>query len=182
MNNPSTAHRASPAEVNALLELIKLKPPPKVDGLVAFTADLRTQYAPEERTAILESSSGAKLLEALGRCDGINKQMRQMRNEWMNDRDNKVKRNKLREFKVKYVECLTYIACPMRWKGYTQCWSNLSRLNMEELQRIQDFGPELACKYERQLVEQCVGSLVAGAIRAADTVRSNEGHEIEVDV
>lgn len=153
-----------------MLQLIKSKPPPKVDGLVSFTADLRTQYTPEERNAILESPQGHRIAEALGRCEGVNKQMRKIRNDWMQDRENKGLRKKLAEEKIKYIECLTYIACPSRWKMYSQCWSNLNQLDINHLRRLEHFGPDLACKYERQILEQCIGSLVASSIEAADGV------------
>jgi hypothetical protein len=180
-NSPSAAIRSSPSDVDALLDLIKRKPPPKVDGLVHFASDLRKQFSAEERHAMLASESGEKLAAALSRCEGIQKQMRNSSNDWIKNKENKMKRKKAEEDRNKYVECLTYFACPSRWKQYTQCWSSLSKLQMSQLKRLQQFGPELACKYERQLLEQCVGSLVSSAIRAADDAKPVDAWDMDSD-
>lgn len=153
---------------DALLELIQRKPPPKIDGLVHLANDQRQQFTNDERRRMFQSPEGQLLARAMTRCEGHEKAIREARADWLQHRDNKTKLSKMEHERNKYVECLTYATCPTSWQPYSQCWSHLAtQLNREQLQQLQALGPQVACQYERQALELCVGNVVAGAVRAA---------------
>lgn len=116
---------------------------------------------------MIRSEEGQLLARALARCEGHEKAIREARSDWLKNRDNKAKLSKLNEERNKYVECLTFVTCHSGWKQYSQCWSSLSNLNVEQLKQLRSLGPEAACQYERQSLELCVGNVVSGALRAA---------------
>lgn len=166
--------RPSRPEVDALFEMIKRKPPPKIDGLVHLANDQRMHYTDEERRRMFQSEEGQLFARAMTRCEGHEKAIREARSDWLKHRDNKTKLFKLEEERNKYIECLTFVTCPAGWQHYSRCWSSLTNLNVDQLKQLRSLGPEAACQYERQSLELCVGNVVTGAVRAA--VPSEEKH------
>jgi hypothetical protein len=156
-------------EANNLAQLIKYKPPAKVDGLILFANDLSHHFSPRERRRMRESESGRVIFDCLTRCGDITKKLRTLREEWIQDMENNMRYQKLKVEENVYSECLAHFACPAKWKQYTQCWSSLANFNARQLANLQELGPESACSYERQVLEQCVGGLVSGAVRAAES-------------
>ena len=122
-----------------------------------------------------------RLARAVIRCAGIHKQLQKAREEWELDKENKSKMAKVEVERYKHLDCLTYMACPGRWKYYAQCWK-IHVQNMQQFPMLQQVGPEFACQYERQiLLEQCVGNLVSGQVRAAEMAVTGADDAFETD-
>lgn len=122
---------------------------------------------------MLQTVEGQRLSHALQKCLGLRRQMLQTQKEGSD-------RKKLKEDFDKYKECLGYVSCPMQWKEYTQCWTQLSRLDPQKVQ--ERGGIDLVCRNEIQSLEQCVGGLVSGAIRHVhDEIIPEEGM-VELDL
>lgn len=155
------------AAETALVDIIKQKPPPKIDGWMHLATDQRMHFTDDERRSAFQSDEGQLFARAMTRCQGHEHAIREARSEWLKHRDNKTKRLRLEQERNKYVECLTFVACPNSWHQYSQCWSSLHNLNVEQMQQLRSLGPEVACQYERQSLERCVGAVVAGVLRAA---------------
>jgi hypothetical protein len=130
--------------------------------------DGANHFNKEEQLLISQSESGRRLATAISKCRGVRGEMVQARKELSaSDGSDQTLRIRHQMQKMKYSECLSFHTCPERWKEYTQCWSNLSRIPLEELKEINEEGAlPLLCQSERQSLERCVGNHVSGAARA----------------
>jgi hypothetical protein len=156
------------AEEQQLMQISKRKPPATVAGLLKFMEDGGKHFNKEEQSLISQSEPGLRLATAIAKCRGVRGEMVQARKELSaSDGSDQTLRIRDQMQKMKYSECLGYHTCPERWKQYTQCWSNLSRIPLEDLKEINEQGAlPLLCQSERQSLERCVGSVVSGAVRA----------------
>jgi len=156
------------AETRAFLQLIRSKPPPKIDGLLMLIKEVPKQYAQDEQRLLTGSDAGQQLGRAIVRCQGLKARVRAKSNESVPEGQLEARKKEIKEGTEKYIDCLTYSACTARWKNYTQCWTGLTKMSPDELRRLQEGGIETFCQSERQSLERCVGNLVSGAVRAAD--------------
>jgi hypothetical protein len=156
------------AEEQQLMQISKRKPPANIAGLLKFMDDGANHFNKEEQLLISQSESGRRLATAISKCRGVRGEMVQARKELSaSDGSDQTLRIRHQMQKMKYSECLSYHTCPERWKEYSQCWSNLSRIPLEELKEINEQGAlPLLCQSERQSLERCVGNHVSGAARA----------------
>jgi hypothetical protein len=156
------------AEEQQLMQISKRKPPASVAGLLKFMEDGSNHFNKEEQEQLSQSESGRRLAIAIAKCRGVQGEIVQARKELSaSDGSDQTLRIRHQLQKMKYSECLAFHSCPERWKQYSQCWSNLSRIPLKELKEINEQGAlSLLCQSERQSLERCVGNLVSGATRA----------------
>jgi hypothetical protein len=155
-------------EEQKLLEISKRKPPANVSGLMKFMSDGQ-HFTREEQMLQVHSIAVQRLAASIAKCKGIRGELQQARKavEAPTGQDENL-RIKHQMHKIKYAECLAYHTCPTRWQLYSTCWSNLSRVPLQDLKVISEARQlPLLCQSERQSLERCVGSLVSGAVRAA---------------
>lgn len=152
------------AEHQAFLQLLKAKPPAKTDGLFGLVSELKNdQYTNDEQQIMAADAAGQRLARSLSKCEGLKQKAREYGGD--DDKSKQVRK----EAAYKYVDCLSYMSCPVRWKEYTSCWTNLSKLGSAQLNDLRSKGGlEVVCQKERHALERCVGHLVAETVRAAD--------------
>lgn len=163
------------AEEQQLMQLSKRKPPASIAGLMKFMDDGANHFNKEEQLLISQSESGCRLANAIRKCRGVREEMVQARKELSaSDGSDQTLRIRHQMQKIRYSECLSFHTCPERWKQYSKCWSNLSRIPLEELKEINEQGAlPLLCQSERQSLERCVGNHVSGAARAGASGSDN---------
>jgi len=180
----------------AFLHLVSRKPPARIEGLLQLARDTQLgRYSAEEMermTSQENSDAGRRLSTALARCEGMKQKMQreqrllkaameqasnpqQPQQQQHQQQARKAQIVKMKDATIQYVDCLSYMSCPERWKQYTQCWTDLSSLPLPQLREIsnsvrqQGVGFEIFCHKERHALERCVGNLVSEAVRSADT-------------
>ena len=163
-------HGPVKAESSQLVDLMKKKPPAKIDGLLHFMNDMQQgTFNSNEQRAMAESESGRKIARAIVHCDGLKRQAKEKAQSENMEQAGMTTR--------KYMDCLAYVSCTDQWKRYTSCWANLSNMSLEELHELRETGAlEYVCRSERSRLEACVGDLVSATVWAAD--ESTESDEV----
>jgi hypothetical protein len=79
----------------------------------------------------------------------------------------------LQQATYRYLDCLSYLSCPGRWRTYTSCWSDLGGLTVAQAAELHrsGVGLEVVCQRERTDLERCVGNHVSSAVRHAAECR-----------
>jgi hypothetical protein len=155
-----------------------MKPVAKIDGLLQFMKDVPSRMSLEEQRAMSASQAGRVLMGAVVRCERHSKEMREARaklqqssSESSAPTSTKISSLKRAAFltRRKYMDCLSYMTCPERWKQYKNCWDeNVGSLTLDELQIWHDQGVlDLVCGQERAALERGVGGIVSSAVQAA---------------
>lgn len=151
-------------ETQAFLQLLQQKPPANLEGFLHLVGDMRRErFTVHEQRLMAESDSGQALAGALVRCEGL----KQKANEAASLKGDNA-REAVKESTIKYVDCLSYVSCPDRWKQYTQCWTKLSDMPVDDLKKLKEVGFEVACRNERHALESCVGNHVTRTVRASE--------------
>ena len=162
-------YRVADAETRAFLQLLRRKPPPKIDGLLKLMNEVPKEFAKDEQRLLTESEAGQQLGRAIVQCQGIRAKIKAKRNEPVREGEMEARKKEIKEGTEKYIDCITYLACNTRWKNYTRCWTALNEMDPSQLREMQaQGGIEVFCQSERQSLERCVGNLVSGAVRASD--------------
>lgn len=166
--SPSPSPPSSTAESQAFLQLIQRKPPAKVDGFLHLVTGMqREDFTVAEQKAMAESESGQYLAQALRRCEPL----RQKATKDASNVEDPERAKKIRaDATLKFIDCLSYVACTEKWKQYTECWSRLGGLDLSELQALKERGSlDSICYAERHALETCVGNLVTNTVQASDS-------------
>jgi hypothetical protein len=151
-------------EADQLLQLVKSKPPAKVDGLLHFMNDMQHGiFNADEQRAMADSASGRIIARAIMQCDGLKRQAK--------EKVQSQQRDEAVTSTMKYMDCLSYVTCNEHWKRYTKCWAALSNLSTHEIRELRETGAlEYVCRDEKRRIEHCVGGLVSATVRAADEI------------
>jgi hypothetical protein len=172
---PASFMSASPAMSPAAADAMATKPPARVEGLLQFVADLpRKQFSMEEQTRMANCPAGLQIRQAIQKCGGMSMKLREAEAQWRRLAPSERLRQKhqVEEARTKYLDCLSYAACPAEWKQYTQCWI-FHHHQQQQAVRLRS-GAEsgelhvVPCQEDKATVERCVGKLVMSTVRAAD--------------
>lgn len=165
--SPSPSRPSSTAETQAFLQLLRRKPPAKVDGVLHLLSDMSQGdvYNDEKRRIMATTDCGRRLANALVKCEGLKGTAKK---EAELSKDPETAKQIIQEGRAKYIDCLSYVSCPARWKQYTQCWSDLTNLNLPQLDQLRaNGGFDVICRNERHALERCVGNLVSCTVGAS---------------
>jgi hypothetical protein len=177
-------------------------------------------YTDREMKAMLACPSGQVLADAIRKCERLRQQVKKHVDDGRNHGTETVpsvptadggtgrtpntsskeaaarlqqQRGVLQQATLKYLDCLSYHACPSRWGLYTACWTSLGNLTSADASALLQSGGagwEILCQKERKDLERCVGHHVSSTVRRAvelqlyddaetDPAAAHDSHQIE---
>lgn len=161
----------SPASVDD--DPLNRRPPPKIEGMLLFAKTARQNFSREEMDSMFQSEAGSKVFESLLECREERKDARDARIVWANDTQDPKKWRMYEQQKDRYSDCISSVVCPYATQQYIECWESLRSLDKADRESIQQIGPELLCKDERQALEQCIGNAISRTLTSADLYKED---------